>query len=159
MTRYYPSQQELHAPDKLERVLRDTYDRIYKLSTQMAVQDALNKTASKVAAVQVITTPATSIASGTSGTNRVGHVTITAVNYTAQSIDNFIQVTAAGVVISLLSAVTHSGEEYVIDNNSTGDITIVPSVVGQTLQGETTQTLSPNDVAHVYADGTNWRFS
>jgi hypothetical protein len=30
--RYYPSQQELVDPAKLERVLRDTYDRIYKLN-------------------------------------------------------------------------------------------------------------------------------
>jgi hypothetical protein len=32
MTRYYPSQQELHTPDKLERVLRDAYDRIYSIA-------------------------------------------------------------------------------------------------------------------------------
>ena len=35
-SRYYPSQQELHTPDKLERVLRDAYDRLYSLTDKTA---------------------------------------------------------------------------------------------------------------------------
>ena len=30
MTKYYPTRNDLDAPDKVERVVRDIYDRIYK---------------------------------------------------------------------------------------------------------------------------------
>ena len=30
MTKYYPTRNDLDAPDKVERVVRDIYDRLYK---------------------------------------------------------------------------------------------------------------------------------
>jgi len=38
MARHYPSKNDLDRPDKMERVVRDIYDRIYKQSSTTSVK-------------------------------------------------------------------------------------------------------------------------
>lgn len=35
MTKHYPTQQDTQGADRLERVIRDLYDRVYKLEAQL----------------------------------------------------------------------------------------------------------------------------
>jgi len=48
MTRYYPTRNDLDKPDKVERVVKDIYDRIYK-------KDSTKTTATKPKRINVNT--------------------------------------------------------------------------------------------------------
>jgi hypothetical protein len=66
-----------------------------------------------------------------------------------------VYVDTANVTITLPTAVGIV-REYFIDNGSTGMIT-VNTTSSQTINGELTQTLSPNTCMDVYSNGANWR--
>jgi hypothetical protein len=63
MTRYYPSQNDMNAPDRLERVHRDTYDRIYALESKLLQHQAALSTALKVVQTATTSTKATTTSS------------------------------------------------------------------------------------------------
>jgi hypothetical protein len=86
--------------------------------------------------------------------------TTTAVNYSPSAQHHYVNVTVSGKTVTLPTAVGCAGREYKIDNASTGDITIATtSPLGQTIEGETTQTVPINSCIQVYSDGANWRIS
>lgn len=70
--------------------------------------------------------------------------------------DHIVKVTAAGVTITLPTAVGNTGREFMIDNASAGDVTVVGNGA-ETIEDEATQTLLPNSGMYVYSDGVGWR--
>ena len=77
-------------------------------------------------------------------------------NYSASFNDRIIQVSAANSIIALPTAVNFTGREYIIDNASSGSITLVASG-SQTINGQSTQTIATNNAINVYSNGLNWR--
>jgi hypothetical protein len=69
---------------------------------------------------------------------------------------NAVSVIAAGTTITLPTAVDIVGKFYVIDNASTGDITVT-TTSNQTIEGLIEQTLPPDSCIQVFSDGENWR--
>jgi len=76
-------------------------------------------------------------------------------NYSISSSDYFISVTASEKIITLPSA-TAKGMNYIIDNASTGNIT-VKATGSQTIQSLTSQTIPMDCAMHVISNGINWR--
>jgi len=81
---------------------------------------------------------------------------INSATYTTLSTDQILKVTYAGAVITLLTATGNTGREYIIDNNSTSNIT-VNTTSSQLIEGQTTQTIPPNSAMSVYCTGSTWR--
>ena len=92
----------------------------------------------------------------TVGSPQAQAVKVVTGNYVIQNTDRIVQCSSAGKVLSLLTATTNTGREFLIDNSSTGDIYVSGT---QLIQGETTQTINTNSSMWVYSDGASWRFS
>jgi len=82
-------------------------------------------------------------------------VTEAAADYTVLSADNIIQVTALAV-ITLPDATLFKGRRFTVDNAHIAEITVEPQA-GQTIQGETSQSIPPDSAMMVYSDGVKWR--
>lgn len=78
-------------------------------------------------------------------------------DYSALITNRIIDVTSAGKTITLYTISGNSGREIIIDNESDGDIYVVVSG-GGLIQGEITQTISPDNSMTVYAGNNSWRF-
>lgn len=105
------------------------------------------------------TTSGTYTVIATIGSPQLPNYVSTAVNITASTSGNIIEVTAAGVTITLPTAsAIVVGYEYKIDNSSAGNITVVGQG-GETIQGLASQTIPSNSCINVYSNGTNWRIN
>lgn len=93
----------------------------------------------------------------TLGGPQAQRLTIAPGDYTILLTDRIVQVTGIGSVIKLPSAVGSEGYEWIIDNNSGGNITVEPLVLGQTIEGLPSQVVGNNNAIVVYSDGTNFR--
>lgn len=67
-----------------------------------------------------------------------------------------VTVTSSGKTITLPTAIMVSGIIYIIDNASTGNIT-VETTSSQTIEGEATQIVPSNSAMVVMSNGSNWR--
>lgn len=67
-----------------------------------------------------------------------------------------VEVSTAGSVITLPTAVNIKGRIYEIDNSSTSTIT-VNTTASQTINGELSQTIYPDSNMKVQSNGNNWR--
>lgn len=76
-------------------------------------------------------------------------------NYTTIITDCTVDCTANTFTITLLTAVGNTGKIFNIKNSGTGIITI-GTTSAQTIDGLTTQLLSPSDCATVQSTGLNW---
>lgn len=78
-------------------------------------------------------------------------------NYTATGADEFIELTASGVTLTLPSAVTaESGKRYVIVLNAAGTGTVA-TTGGQTISGAATYSLAAQyNYVEVISNGANW---
>lgn len=83
---------------------------------------------------------------------------LTTVNsdYTVLITDRIIKVTAAAKTITLPTAVGNTGREYIINNASSGDITVA-TTSSQTITDELTQILPSKSSMTVYSDGANYQ--
>ncbi len=76
-------------------------------------------------------------------------------NYTVTVNDRIVKVTAAAVTITLPTAVGNTGREYIINNASSGSITL-NTTSSQTISNVLTQTLPSISSITVYSDGANY---
>jgi hypothetical protein len=58
--------------------------------------------------------------------------------------------------VTLYNATGQTGKELIINNNTTGNITVAGSG-SQTIEGNSTQILSSNSSLTIYSNGSNWR--
>lgn len=77
-------------------------------------------------------------------------------NYVALTTDRIIAVTASGKTVTLYAIAGNAGKEIIVDNRSTGDIT-VDGDGAETIQGETNQTIPPDCAIAIYVAATEWR--
>ena len=77
-------------------------------------------------------------------------------NYTVLITDKIVVALAADITITLPISSGNLGREFIIDNDSTGDITLSPSS-GELIQGETYQTIPFDSAINVYSNNTGWR--
>jgi hypothetical protein len=77
-------------------------------------------------------------------------------DYGVLTTDRIINVSASGKTITLYTAVGHTGREIIIDNSSGGNITVVPQA-GQTIEGETSQTMPDSSAMNMFSTGSVWR--
>lgn len=77
-------------------------------------------------------------------------------DYLASEYDTVIQVTNAAT-ITLYYAGVMKGIKVRIDNLHTSDITVIPKVITETIEGEISQKVPPNSCMAVQSDGTKWR--
>jgi len=77
-------------------------------------------------------------------------------DYTILITDRIIKETAAAKTITLPTAVGNTGREFVINNASSGNIT-VDTTCSQTKGGSLTQTLPSQSSMTVYSDGANYQ--
>lgn len=70
--------------------------------------------------------------------------------------DGIVKATAAGITLTLPTAVGIVGRIYIVDNASSGDIT-VDTTGGETVWDESSQTIPQNSCVSFYSDGANWR--
>lgn len=93
----------------------------------------------------------------TIGSPGAQHLRTTAVSTTAAyATDKIIKVTTAGVVVTLPTAVGHDGAEFVVDNASTGSVTVLPEGY-ELIENESSQTLPSDSAIRMYSDGVGWR--
>jgi hypothetical protein len=78
------------------------------------------------------------------------------VDTTLTNTHEFVEVTASGKNITLPTAVGISGKSFLINNSSTG-LTTILTTNSQTINGETSQILYPDDTIWVISNGANWR--
>lgn len=90
------------------------------------------------------------------GSPPIPNVTTTSTNYTVLTNDNIIIATASSITITLPTGVGVTGKTYTIDNNSSGDISVV-GTGGETVWGEASQTVPSQSAMTVYSTGSNWR--
>lgn len=83
-------------------------------------------------------------------------VATTAVGLTLSS-QTILKVTAACTIV-VPTAVGVTGRVYVIDSAHTGTTTVSPTG-GETIEGETTQTMVGGGAMTLYSDGSNWRIT
>jgi hypothetical protein len=81
---------------------------------------------------------------------------ITAVDYTIIADDDFVEVTAHGVTITLPTAVDRQSKNYTIINSSDGEITLAADG-SQTIQDELHQLIPSESSITVISNGSNWR--
>lgn len=79
------------------------------------------------------------------------------VNTTLDNTNEIVEVTASGVTITLQSYATTNGKVYIINNASSGDITVDVTGGVETIHGETSQTIPPDDSMSVFAGSSEWR--
>ena len=79
-------------------------------------------------------------------------------DYTIVDDDKYVEVTTAGVTVTLPSVLGREGQEYSIDNSSIGDITLA-TTSSQLIQGELTQIIPSQSAISVVSNGTSWNFS
>ena len=78
-------------------------------------------------------------------------------NYNVLTTDRIVYCTTGGKTMTLFTATGNVGHEIIVDNSSTGDITVVPQG-GQTIEGESSQIVPPNSAMNIYAvNATTWR--
>jgi hypothetical protein len=70
--------------------------------------------------------------------------------------DRIIVALAEDITITLPVSSGNLGREFIIDNDSTGNITLSPSS-GELIQGETSQTIPFDSAINVYSNNTGWR--
>ena len=75
--------------------------------------------------------------------------------YTVLSTDYFVEATSGTFTISLPTAVGIKGQIYQIKNAGNGTITVDPSGA-QTIDGQSTVTLTQNKSLYIVSDGANW---
>lgn len=76
-------------------------------------------------------------------------------NYTVTKDDFLINVTTAGVTITLLTAVGIGGQAFEVKNSSGADI-ILNTTSSQTIDGLTSQVVPSLSAIKVASDGVNW---
>jgi hypothetical protein len=125
--------------------------RVFELLNDTTLSDALTAQAARITALEARVTELEDVVNtGVSG------YTTTAVNLTLTDSHNMVEVTAAGVTITLPAAAPRVGRMYTIDNSSAGNIT-VDGNGAELIQGETTQTVYPASSMSIYSNGTGWR--
>jgi hypothetical protein len=92
----------------------------------------------------------------TLGSPQRQNVVTTTVDYTATSGNRIIQVSVAGKYVALPTAVGIDGAEFIVDNNSGGNIEVHPNGA-ETIENETLQTLPTDSAMHIFSDGSAWR--
>lgn len=117
-------------------------------------QSVTHNTVNKFTVTFLVSTTGTIIA--TVGSPGAQNVVTVSTDYSITSANRIVKVTASGKNITLLTAVDNSGLEFVIDNASTGDITLWPQLY-ELIEGEASQTLPPDSAIHVYSDNVGWR--
>ena len=80
----------------------------------------------------------------------------TAVDLVLSAAHDIVTVSVAGKNVTLPTAAGIAGRQYVVDNISTGTVTLLPNGV-ETIQGETSQPMPPDSSITVYSTGTIWR--
>jgi hypothetical protein len=113
----------------------------------------VNNTVNDFTATFAISTTGTIIASV--GSPQPQALTITAANYTVLPTDRIVQETSGGKTITLYTAVGNTGREVVINNASSGGLT-VNTTSSQTISAQLTQTLPSLSSMTVYSDGASW---
>lgn len=80
-------------------------------------------------------------------------------DYTATLLGpNTIIATQPGITITLPTITGEfTGLQMVVDNKSTGNITVAPQADATTIEGETTQTMPPDSAMTMRFDGSSWR--
>ncbi len=92
----------------------------------------------------------------TVGSPQAQNVVVTGSDYAITTANRIVQVTVAGKTVTLPTAIGIDGSEFIIDNSSTGNITLAPQA-GETVEGESSQNIPRDSAIHVYSDGTAWR--
>ena len=77
-------------------------------------------------------------------------------DYTALTTDRILMITASSKTVTLYAVSGNTGKELVIDNQSTGNIT-VDGDASETIESELTQTIPPDSAIRIYCTGTTWR--
>lgn len=75
--------------------------------------------------------------------------------YAAAKTDHIINATSGTFTVTLPTAVSDTGREFVLKNSGTGVLTIA-TTSSQTIDGSTTRTLNQYDSLTVVSDGANW---
>lgn len=76
-------------------------------------------------------------------------------DYVVLTTDRIIKVTALGKTITLPTAINNTGREFIINNASTGNIT-VNTTSSQTINNLLSQIVPSNSTMVVYSDGSNY---
>lgn len=92
----------------------------------------------------------------TLGSPQRQNVVTTNVDYTATLNNRIIIVSVAGKYVALPTAVGVDGAEFIVDNNSDGNIYVYPDGA-ETIEDEVQQTLPYNSAMHIFSDGAGWR--
>jgi hypothetical protein len=77
-------------------------------------------------------------------------------DYAILTTDRIVKALVSGIDITLPTAVGNTGREFVIDNSSSGNITLWPQIY-ELIESESTQTIPYDSAIRVYSDGVNWR--
>lgn len=77
-------------------------------------------------------------------------------DYTVLTTDRILHVTAAGKIITMMPISGTTGKEFIIDNASTGEITLDGDGT-ELIEGEQTQILPSDSAIHIYSNGSDWR--
>lgn len=75
-------------------------------------------------------------------------------DYSINISDRIVKAITAGILIILPTASGNAGREYIIDNDSFGNITLSGY---QTIEHEIVQILPDDSAIHTYSDGSSWR--
>lgn len=75
--------------------------------------------------------------------------------YAAAKTDHIINATSGTFNVTLPTAVSDTGREFIVKNSGTGVITL-DTTSSQTIDGATTRTLNQYDSLTVVSDGSNW---
>jgi hypothetical protein len=73
-------------------------------------------------------------------------------NTTLTLAQSTVAITAAGATVTLPTGTIPTGKTYTIDNQTTGDITVIGDI-----EGETSQVLPSDSCMQIYYTGTKWR--
>jgi len=77
-------------------------------------------------------------------------------NYTVLVTDRLIECSAADKTITMFTAVSNAGHEIIVDNSSSGDVTVA-CYGAETIEDEITQVIPSNSAMNIFSNGTNWR--
>jgi hypothetical protein len=77
-------------------------------------------------------------------------------DYNINITDRILLVTAAGKTLTLPTAIGNTGREFIIDNNSPGDIYVI-CTGAETIEDETSQTIPSNSAMNIYSTGSKYR--
>lgn len=82
-------------------------------------------------------------------------VTIVTGNYSILSTDRIVKCTGVGSTITLPTAVSNTGREYLVNNTTAGNIYLT-TTSSQTINNQITQLIPPYSTLDVYSDGTGF---